>query len=105
MMQNSIDESELPHAVIRFKRDVSFPRFSMAKGERWGFVVYRKWADRLNQIKHGERFEFAGGQCLSQDVDVVFEGGCGREYSIAMGYIPPMPQEAHNDSMGRGLHE
>lgn len=74
---------DMPHAVIRFTRDVTFPRFSMKAGETWGFVVFKKWAQRLQQIKDGHRFEFAGGQCLPQDVEIIYEGPCGREYSIA----------------------
>lgn len=88
------DETKLPHAVIRFKRAVSFPRFSMKEGERWGFVVYKKWQDRLDQIKRGERFDFAGGQCLAQDVEIIYEGDCGLEYSLAAGYIKPALQDA-----------
>lgn len=79
-----------PHAVIRFKRDFSFPRFSMKAGERWGFVVFGKHVERLRQIKAGERFEFAGGQCLAEDVEVIYEGPPGIEYSIAAGYIQPL---------------
>lgn len=71
------------HAVIRFKRAVSFPRFSMAEGERWGFVVYGKTEQRLEAIRAGERFDFAGGQGLAEDVEIVYEGECGREYSEA----------------------
>lgn len=88
------NDLELPHAVIRFKRAVSFPRFSMSEGERWGFVVYKKWQDRVDQIKRGEPFEFAGGQCLAQDVEIIYEGDCGLEYSLAAGYIEPRLHEA-----------
>lgn len=78
---------DLPHAVIRFKRDVRFPRFSMKQGERWGFVVFGKMEQRLRAIKAGERFEFAGGQCLAEDVEIIYEGPCGMEYSVAAGYV------------------
>jgi hypothetical protein len=89
-----VRDSELPHAVIRFKRCVNFPRFSMKEGERWGFLAYRKWADRLASIKRGEPFEFAGGQCLAQDVEILYEGPATLEYSLAAGYIRPELQDA-----------
>lgn len=79
--------SQKLHAVIRFKRAVEFPRFSMAEGERWGFMVYGKSVDRLRSIKAGDRFDFAGGQCLSADVELIYEGPGNRGYSIAAGYI------------------
>lgn len=75
------------HAVIRFKRDVSFPRFGMKRGERWGFVVHRKWATAIENIKAGGRFDFAGGQCLAEDVEIVYEGPGDLNYSIACGNI------------------
>ena len=74
---------DMPHAVIEFLRDINLPRFSMKAGERWGFVVHRKYEAMLENIKRGERFDFAGGQVLAQDVKVVYEGDCGRGYSIA----------------------
>ena len=80
-------KSDLPHAVIRFLRPVSFPRFSMSEGERWGFVATQKNAERLRQIKSGGRFDFAGGQCLACDVELVYEGPGNLEYSIAMGTV------------------
>ncbi len=84
-----ISDADRPHAVIRFKRDVQFPRFDMKAGERWSFVVFGKHAERLARIKAGERFDFAGGQCLAEDVELVYEGPCGLEYSVAAGYVPP----------------
>lgn len=81
------------HVVIRFKRDVPFPRFSMRKGERWTFVVAGKWVQRLAAIQAGERFDFAGGLCLAEDVEVVYEGLPGVEFSIAAGYIQRQPAE------------
>lgn len=83
------EELKLPHAVIQFKRSVDFPRFSMRSGERWSFVVYGKWADRLARLKAGDRFDFAGGQCLAQDVELIYEGPCDINYSIAAGHIKP----------------
>lgn len=59
--------------VIRFKRSVSLPRFSMDAGEVWmlgGSSVARFVADR----KESDRFSFAGGSVLLSDVDVLFEG-------------------------------
>ena len=82
-----ISDADRTHAVIRFKRDVQFPRFGMKAGERWSFVVFGKHAERLARIKAGERFEFAGGQCLAEDVEIVYEGPCGLEYSVAAGYV------------------
>lgn len=88
-----MNDAERQHAVIRFKRDVTFPRFSMKKGERWGFVIFGKMMDRLAAIKSGERFEFAGGQCLAEDVEVIYEGPCNLNYSIAAGYVQARVQE------------
>lgn len=79
-------------AVIQFKRSIKFPRFSMEKGERWGFALSHHWKnsanrDRLRAIECGERFDFAGGQCLAEDVSVIYIGRGDRGYSIACGYI------------------
>lgn len=82
-----ISDLDLPHAVIRFKRRVELPRFTMDAGERWGFVVFGKYKELIEQIKRGERFDFAGGQVLANDVEVIYEGDCGLEYSIASGNI------------------
>jgi hypothetical protein len=60
-----VRDADRPHAVIRFTREIQFPRFSMAEGERRHFVVYRKTAKALEAIKAGDRFDFAGGQCLA----------------------------------------
>src|SRR5450830_1247264 len=84
---DATSEVDLPHAVIRFKRRVELPRFSMEAGERWGFVVFGKYQKLLEQIKRDERFDFAGGQVLPQDVEIIYEGDCGLEYSIANGHI------------------
>lgn len=76
-------------AVIRFNRDVEFPNFDMKTGERWGFQARGNLVDRLERIKAGKRFEFAGGQCLARDVELVYEGRSGRKYSAAMGTTEP----------------
>ena len=89
-----VRDADLPHAVIRFRRAVSFPRFSMAEGERWGFVVWGKNADRIAAIKAGERFNFAGGQCLAEDVELVYEGPADLEFSRAAGYLNGSTTEA-----------
>jgi hypothetical protein len=89
-----VRDADLPHAVIRFKRAVSFPRFSMAEGERWGFVVWGKTADLVSAIKAGERFNFAGGQCLADDVELVYEGPGDLEFSRAAGYLNGLTNEA-----------
>jgi hypothetical protein len=75
------------HAVIRFRRDVRFPRFPMQKGEHWGFVASGRNKDRLRQIQQGERFEFAGGLCLAEDVELIYVGPANLDYSIAAGYV------------------
>lgn len=75
------------HAVIRFTRDVKFPRFSMSAGERWSFVVYGKTREMLEAIRAGDRFAFAGGLGLPGDAEIIYEGDCGREYAIAAGHI------------------
>ena len=85
--QQPMCDADLPHAVIRFTRAVTFPRFSMEKGTRWDFVVYGKNADRVAAIKAGERFDFAGGQCLAQDVELIYEGAGDLEWSRAAGYL------------------
>ncbi|WP_205804567.1 hypothetical protein [Burkholderia sp. Ac-20365] len=73
--------SERLHAVIRFKRTVDFPRFSMEEGQTWSFAVYGALEQRLAAIKAGERFDFAGGQCLAQDVELIYEGPGNREFA------------------------
>ena len=83
-----ISDVDMPHAVIEFLRDTDLPRFSMKAGERWGFIVHRKYETMLENIKRGERFDFAGGQVLAQDVRVVYEGDCGIGYSIATRAVP-----------------
>ncbi|MBK4736219.1 hypothetical protein JJB74_16470 [Noviherbaspirillum sp. DKR-6] len=75
------------HAVIRFKRAIQFPRFSMREGERWGFVLFRKTLTNLKAIEAGERFDFAGGQCLADDVELIYVGPGNIEYSRACGYV------------------
>jgi hypothetical protein len=71
---NGFGDMARTHAVIRFKRAVSFPRFSMGCGERWSFVVYGKTSRMLEAIRSEDRFEFAGGTGLSADVEIVYEG-------------------------------
>jgi hypothetical protein len=80
-------KSELPHAVIRFKHAIVFPRFSVLQGERWAFVATGSNAERLRLIKAGGRFDFAGGHCLANDVELIYEGPCNIAYSIAKGDI------------------
>lgn len=74
-------------AVIRFKRDTKFPRFAVSAGERWSFLAVNKTQERLDQIKRGERFEFAGGLCDAQDVEIIYEGPCGLSYALAAGHL------------------
>jgi len=75
------------HAVIRFKRAIQFPRFSVKEGDRWGFVVYKKRIDWLKAIESGNRFVFAGGDCLAEDVEILYIGTCDTEYSRTAGHI------------------
>lgn len=75
------------NAVIRFNRAVQFPKFSMKAGERWGFAVFRKTIDHIKAIQAGDRFAFAGGECLAQDVDIVYIGSDDFHYSRATGAI------------------
>lgn len=82
------------YAVIRFTRDVRFPRFGMAAGERWGFVVYGKTRAMLEAIRAGDRFEFAGGLGLPGDAEILYEGDCGGEYAIAAGHVIARPAQA-----------
>jgi len=89
------DDAAKLHAVIKFKRDISLPRFSMKAGERWGFVVFGKMERLLAAIKAGDRFEFAGGQCLAEDVEVVYEGPANIEYSVAAGYVQRPTRHQH----------
>jgi hypothetical protein len=53
------------------------------EGEKWGFAVFRKRADAVKAIQAGERFGFAGGQCLEEDVELVYLGSGNAEYSRA----------------------
>lgn len=75
------------YAVIRFKRRIALPRFTVEDGERWSFLVWGKQQTRLEQIRRGERFEFGGAQVLAQDVEIIYEGRGGLEYNIASGAI------------------
>lgn len=80
-------DAKRDHAVIRFRRAVNFPRFGMAKGEVWSFIVYGKNRERLELIRKGERFDFAGGLCLAEDVEILYVGPPGRGEAVAAGRI------------------
>lgn len=80
-------DAKREHAVIRFRRAVNFPRFGMAEGERWEFIVYGKNRERLEKIRKGERFDFAGGLCLAEDVEIVYVGPCGKQLAVAAGRV------------------
>lgn len=84
-----MNPNEHQHAVIEFQLDLTFPRFSMKRGERWGFVVWGKQADWLDRITSGQRFEFAGGQCLAEDVLLVYLGPADIDYTYAASYARP----------------
>lgn len=77
------------HAVIEFQVDLCLPRFSMKRGERWGFAVAGKQVDLLDRITSGQRFDFAGGQCLAEDVLLVYYGPADIDYSYAKSYARP----------------
>jgi hypothetical protein len=74
------DGEAVSKVLIRFafKRDVKFPRFSMAQGEVWEVhgSPDNKRIKELTEVRQGraDRFEFAGGLCLSQDVEFIEKG-------------------------------
>lgn len=57
--------------TIRFKKTIQFPRFTMNAGETWTYENGRALVARTEAIRNGERFAFAGGQCLAQDVEIL----------------------------------
>lgn len=75
--------SDVRYAVIEFQRALCLPRFSMACGERWGFEFSAERIERLLDILHGDRFDFAGGQVISRDVAVLYVGPHGLDGSLA----------------------
>jgi hypothetical protein len=79
---------ELTQAAIRFLHDVKLPRFSMKKGERWSFVVWKKMELRLREICTAEFFEFAAGLCPSKYVELVYLGPGDSGLSRAAGWVP-----------------
>ena len=84
---NSESDAKRHHAMIRFRRAVSLARFNMDAGERWSFVVYGKNRERLDKIRSGERFDFAGVLCLAEDGEILYEGPCGAQGAVAAGRV------------------
>lgn len=84
-----MDATQELQAVIEFQSDVTFPRFSMKRGERWSFAVSDKQSDLVHRINSGQRFKFAGGQCSAEDVLLVYVGPHGMDYIYAAGYLLP----------------
>lgn len=62
--------------VIEFQRNITFPKFSMAKDDCWRFKATSRRGIEYEKALNGEsdRFEFAGGQCLMMDVKEVYRG-------------------------------
>jgi len=61
------------HIVIKFLRDIRFPKFSMEKGSTW--VMGGSVDEYLHCKKNGLiSFPFAGGQCLFSDVAEIYDG-------------------------------
>lgn len=73
------------HGVIRFKRDLPFPRFRMEENERWSLCIPQD-RDKFMAIERGECFRFAGGMCHPYHVEVIYIGPADKEYRRAMGY-------------------
>ena len=71
------------HAVIRFKKALSFPRASVTAGERLGFLVWHKSVECLQAIDSGGQFSFADGQCLAEDAEIVYIGINHHDYQAA----------------------
>lgn len=81
------------HAVIRFKKALSFPRVSVEAGERLGFLVWHKSVACLKAIDSGSQFSFADGQCLAEDAEIVYIGIDHADYRAAAGIsLEPTPQ-------------
>lgn len=59
--------------MLRFKRAVQFPRFAMELGELWDCTAIGKTGrEYLKALEVADdRFPFAGGVCLVQDVELV----------------------------------
>lgn len=59
--------------TLRFKRAIQFPRFAMDAGEDWTCSpLGRTGREYRAAVEAGvDRFPFAGGSCLIQDVEVV----------------------------------
>lgn len=59
--------------TLRFLRNVEFPRFKMYNGETWDcYKEHGTGKDYLEAVATGEgRFNFAGGICLVEDVEII----------------------------------
>lgn len=60
---------------LRFKRAVQFPRFRMELGEVWNCTAIGKTGRGYLEAlaTSSDRFAFAGGLCLVEDVELVEE--------------------------------
>jgi len=72
--------------VVEFQREIPFPKFTMQQGERWRFkqtsnhgMAYEK-ALQIND----DRFAFAGGQCLLQDIKEIYRGDKSPEHCYGL---------------------
>lgn len=78
---------DLEYVVIEFTHDVVLPRFAMAKGERYAFVLGRATYPLLQAICTGGSFEFAGGECDADDVEIVHVGRGDIDWSWLCGHV------------------
>ena len=81
------NQFELEYVVIEFTRDVVLPRFAMAKGERYAFVLTRAMYPLLQAICLGGYFEFAGGECDADDVEIIHVGRGDIDWSWLRGHV------------------
>ena len=92
--------------VIQFTRDISFPRFSMQKGETWTLGTE---ASRRAYLDDGETFAFAGGQCPRSAVRELYRGDDRAqaheiEQSAVMAGPNTMQRRAHVQAAGETAH-
>lgn len=81
------NQFDLEYVVIEFTRDVVLPRFAMAKGERYAFVLAGATYLLLQAICIGGSFAFAGGECDANDVEIVHVGRGDIDWSWLSGHV------------------
>lgn len=91
MQKSTVKKQRTPdmqhlHVVIRFLRKVALPRFGMDAQETFSVVVVGKHAQMVQNIMRRERFSFAGGQVLAEDVELAYLGPCSGDYMAAAGH-------------------